>query len=134
MPTGPVQVTDPTTEVVGVDCEGTAVGKRGDVAGCASENDRMVLSDRTFELHLPISRRAILPAIEPNLVRCSVEVAAQAIEIVECMGTGANVARFGDFATAAVAVNCVPAMVEASPGLRTSRDIPMSYLPGEPTP
>lgn len=40
----------------------------------------------------------------------------------------------GDFATAAVAVNCVPAVVEANPGLRTSRDIPMSYLPGEPTP
>ncbi len=40
----------------------------------------------------------------------------------------------GDFATAAVAVNCIPAMVEASPGLRTSRDIPMSYLSGESAP
>jgi 4-hydroxy-tetrahydrodipicolinate reductase len=40
----------------------------------------------------------------------------------------------GDFATAAVAVNCIPSMAEVRPGLRTSRDIPMSYVPGEPTP
>lgn len=36
----------------------------------------------------------------------------------------------GDLATAAIAVNCIPAMLEARPGLRTSRDIPMCYLPG----
>src|SRR5581483_6153232 len=36
----------------------------------------------------------------------------------------------GDLATAAIAVNCVPAMLETRPGLRTSRDIPMCYLPG----
>jgi len=36
----------------------------------------------------------------------------------------------GDYATAAVAVNCVPAILEAKPGLRTSKDIPMCYLPG----
>lgn len=36
----------------------------------------------------------------------------------------------GDLATAAVAVNCIPAIVEAKPGLRTARDIPMCYLPG----
>ena len=36
----------------------------------------------------------------------------------------------GDLATAAIAVNCVPAMLEARPGLRTSRDIPMCFLPG----
>ncbi len=38
----------------------------------------------------------------------------------------------GDLATAAVAVNCVPAMLETRPGLRTSRDIPMCYVPGVP--
>lgn len=36
----------------------------------------------------------------------------------------------GDLATAAVVVNCIPALLEAKPGLRTSRDIPMGYLPG----
>lgn len=36
----------------------------------------------------------------------------------------------GDLATAAVAVNCIPAIVAAPPGLRTARDIPMCYLPG----
>ncbi|MGO8786021.1 MAG: dihydrodipicolinate reductase [Terriglobia bacterium] len=36
----------------------------------------------------------------------------------------------GDLATAAVAVNCIPAILEAKPGLRTSKDIPMCYLPG----
>lgn len=37
----------------------------------------------------------------------------------------------GDLATAAVAVNCIPAIVEAKPGLRTARDIPMCFLPGK---
>lgn len=36
----------------------------------------------------------------------------------------------GDLATAAVVVNCIPALLEAKPGLRTSRDIPMYYFPG----
>ncbi|HZR31370.1 MAG TPA: hypothetical protein VFA76_05915 [Terriglobales bacterium] len=36
----------------------------------------------------------------------------------------------GDLATAAIAVNCIPALLEVKPGLRTSRDIPMCYLPG----
>ena len=36
----------------------------------------------------------------------------------------------GDLATAAIAVNCIPALLEVRPGLRTSRDIPMCYLPG----
>ncbi|MGE5204993.1 MAG: dihydrodipicolinate reductase [Chlamydiota bacterium] len=36
----------------------------------------------------------------------------------------------GDLATAAIAVNCIPAMLEAKPGLLTSRDIPMRFLPG----
>jgi hypothetical protein len=36
----------------------------------------------------------------------------------------------GDLATAAITVNCVPAMLETRPGLRTSRDIPMCFLPG----
>jgi hypothetical protein len=35
----------------------------------------------------------------------------------------------GDLATAAVAVNCIPAILKAKPGLRTSADIPMSYFP-----
>ncbi|HKZ51756.1 MAG TPA: hypothetical protein VJ085_00595 [Candidatus Acidoferrales bacterium] len=39
----------------------------------------------------------------------------------------------GDLATAAVAVNCIPAIVEAKPGLRTARDIPMCFLPGKTT-
>jgi 4-hydroxy-tetrahydrodipicolinate reductase len=36
----------------------------------------------------------------------------------------------GDLATVAVAVNCIPAILELKPGLRTSKDIPMCYLPG----
>jgi 4-hydroxy-tetrahydrodipicolinate reductase len=36
----------------------------------------------------------------------------------------------GDLATAAVVVNCLPALLEAQPGLRTSRDIPMCYFAG----
>lgn len=36
----------------------------------------------------------------------------------------------GDLATAAIVVNCIPALLEAKPGLRTARDIPMSYFPG----
>ena len=36
----------------------------------------------------------------------------------------------GDLATAAVVVNCLPALLEAKPGLRTSRDIPMCFFPG----
>jgi 4-hydroxy-tetrahydrodipicolinate reductase len=36
----------------------------------------------------------------------------------------------GDLATTAVAVNCIPAVLEAKPGLRTARDIPMCYFPG----
>jgi len=36
----------------------------------------------------------------------------------------------GDLATTAVAVNCIPAILEARPGLRTSRDIPMCFFPG----
>ena len=39
----------------------------------------------------------------------------------------------GDLATAAVAVNCIPAIAEAEPGLRTARDIPMCFLPGRTT-
>ncbi len=38
----------------------------------------------------------------------------------------------GDLATAAIAVNCIPALLEAKPGLLTSRDIPMRFLPGVP--
>jgi 4-hydroxy-tetrahydrodipicolinate reductase len=38
----------------------------------------------------------------------------------------------GDLATTAVAVNCIPAVLEARPGLRTARDIPMCYFPGLP--
>jgi 4-hydroxy-tetrahydrodipicolinate reductase len=36
----------------------------------------------------------------------------------------------GDIATAAVVVNCIPALFDAKPGLRTSRDIPMHYFAG----
>ena len=36
----------------------------------------------------------------------------------------------GDLATVAVAVNCIPAVIEAQPGLRTSRDIPVCFFPG----
>ena len=35
----------------------------------------------------------------------------------------------GDLATAAIAVNCIPALLEAKPGLLTSRDIPMRFMP-----
>jgi 4-hydroxy-tetrahydrodipicolinate reductase len=35
----------------------------------------------------------------------------------------------GDLATAAVAVNCIPTMLELHPGLRTSRDVPMCFFP-----
>jgi 2,4-diaminopentanoate dehydrogenase len=36
----------------------------------------------------------------------------------------------GDLATAAITVNCIPALFEMRPGLRTSKDTPMSYFPG----
>jgi len=36
----------------------------------------------------------------------------------------------GDYATAAVAVNCIPAMSQVRPGLRTSADIPMTFFSG----
>jgi len=36
----------------------------------------------------------------------------------------------GDYATVAVAVNCIPSVLEAKPGLRTAGDIPMSYFSG----
>lgn len=36
----------------------------------------------------------------------------------------------GDLATAAITVNCIPALFEMRPGLRTSRDTPMCYFPG----
>ncbi len=36
----------------------------------------------------------------------------------------------GDLATAAISVNCIPAIIEAKPGLRIAKDIPMSYFPG----
>jgi 4-hydroxy-tetrahydrodipicolinate reductase len=36
----------------------------------------------------------------------------------------------GDLATTAVVVNCIPAVLEARPGLRTAKDIPMCYFPG----
>jgi len=36
----------------------------------------------------------------------------------------------GDLATTAIAVNCIPAILEVRPGLRTSRDVPMCFLPG----
>ncbi len=35
----------------------------------------------------------------------------------------------GDIATAAVAVNCIPAVLAAPSGLRTSRDLPMCFFP-----
>lgn len=35
----------------------------------------------------------------------------------------------GDIATAAVAVNCVPEILKAQAGLRTSRDLPMCFFP-----
>jgi len=36
----------------------------------------------------------------------------------------------GDLATAAITVNCIPALFEMRPGLRTSKDTPMSFFPG----
>ncbi len=36
----------------------------------------------------------------------------------------------GDLATAAIAVNCIPAMFEVQPGLRTPKDMPMCFFPG----
>ncbi|HET7183054.1 MAG TPA: hypothetical protein VFI82_00105 [Terriglobales bacterium] len=36
----------------------------------------------------------------------------------------------GDLATAAITVNCIPALFEMRPGLRTSKDTPMSYFSG----
>jgi hypothetical protein len=35
----------------------------------------------------------------------------------------------GDIATASVIVNCIPAILDAPAGLRTSRDLPMCFLP-----
>ena len=35
----------------------------------------------------------------------------------------------GDLATAAITVNCIPALFEMRPGLRTSKDTPMCYFP-----
>lgn len=35
----------------------------------------------------------------------------------------------GDIATAAVVVNCIPAILDAPAGLRTSRDLPMCFFP-----
>jgi 2,4-diaminopentanoate dehydrogenase len=35
----------------------------------------------------------------------------------------------GDIATAAVVVNCIPAILDAPAGLRTSRDLPICFLP-----
>ncbi len=35
----------------------------------------------------------------------------------------------GDIATASIVVNCIPAILDAPAGLRTSRDLPMCFLP-----
>jgi 4-hydroxy-tetrahydrodipicolinate reductase len=40
----------------------------------------------------------------------------------------------GDIATASVVVNCIPAILDASAGLRTSRDLPMCFLPPDAKP
>ena len=40
----------------------------------------------------------------------------------------------GDIATASVVVNCIPTILAASAGLRTSRDLPMSFLPPDAKP
>ena len=40
----------------------------------------------------------------------------------------------GDIATAAVVVNCIPAILDAPAGLRTSRDLPMCFLPRNANP
>ena len=37
----------------------------------------------------------------------------------------------GDLATAAITVNCIPALFEMRPGLRTSKDTPMRFFPGQ---
>jgi 4-hydroxy-tetrahydrodipicolinate reductase len=38
----------------------------------------------------------------------------------------------GDIATASVAVNSIPAILEAQSGLRTSRDLPIGFFPSKP--
>jgi hypothetical protein len=38
----------------------------------------------------------------------------------------------GDIATASVAVNSIPAILEAQSGLRTSRDLPIGFFPAKP--
>jgi len=38
----------------------------------------------------------------------------------------------GDIATASVAVNSIPAVLEAQSGLRTSRDLPIGFFPSHP--
>jgi 2,4-diaminopentanoate dehydrogenase len=40
----------------------------------------------------------------------------------------------GDIATASVVVNCIPAILDAPAGLRTSRDLPMCFLPPDAQP
>jgi 2,4-diaminopentanoate dehydrogenase len=40
----------------------------------------------------------------------------------------------GDIATASVVVNCIPAILDAPAGLRTSRDLPMCFLPQDANP
>ena len=40
----------------------------------------------------------------------------------------------GDIATASVVVNCIPAILDAPAGLRTSRDLPMGFLPPDAKP
>ena len=40
----------------------------------------------------------------------------------------------GDIATASVAVNSIPAILEAASGLRTSRDLPIGFLPAKALP
>ncbi len=40
----------------------------------------------------------------------------------------------GDIATAGVVVNCIPAILDAPAGLRTSRDLPMCFLPPDAKP
>jgi len=40
----------------------------------------------------------------------------------------------GDIATASVVVNCIPAILDAPAGLRTSRDLPMCLLPPDALP
>ncbi|MGB9510939.1 MAG: hypothetical protein WBU20_04595, partial [Candidatus Acidiferrum sp.] len=38
----------------------------------------------------------------------------------------------GDIATASVAVNSIPAVLDAQSGLRTSRDLPIGFFPAKP--